>query len=98
MTEFGAGLNIALVILGERLGLYKAMAEAGPMTSDELAQKLGCAERYVREWLNAQAAGGYVGSHLGERVASAASRVRGTAPYPALRPRVSFSSAKVLRF
>jgi 2-polyprenyl-3-methyl-5-hydroxy-6-metoxy-1,4-benzoquinol methylase len=61
VTEFGAGLNIALVILGERLGLYKAMAEAGPMTCDELAQKSGCAERYVREWLNAQAAGGYVG-------------------------------------
>ena len=58
--EMGAAMNAALVILGERLGLYKAMAGAGPMTSAELAQKTGTAERYVREWLAAQAAGGYV--------------------------------------
>jgi len=54
--EMGAAMNAALVILGERLGLYKAMAGAGPMTSTELAQKTGTAERYVREWLAAQAA------------------------------------------
>jgi SAM-dependent methyltransferase len=58
--ELGAAMNAALVILGERLGLYKAMAGAGPMTSAELAQKTGTNERYVREWLAAQAAGGYV--------------------------------------
>jgi SAM-dependent methyltransferase len=58
--EMGAAMNAALVILGERLGLYKAMAGAGPMTSAELAQKTGTTERYVREWLAAQAAGGYV--------------------------------------
>ena len=58
--ELGAAMNAALVILGERLGLYKAMAGAGPMTSAELAQKTGTAERYVREWLAAQAAGGYI--------------------------------------
>src|SRR3989442_1262538 len=46
--------------IGDRLGLYKAMAGAGPLTSAELAQRTGCAERYVREWLAAQAAGGYV--------------------------------------
>lgn len=58
--EMGAAMNTALVLLGERVGLYKAMAGAGPMSSDELAQKTGTSERYVREWLNAQAAGGYV--------------------------------------
>jgi len=47
-------------VLGDRLGLYKAMAESGPITSAELAEKTGTAERYVREWLNAQAAGGFV--------------------------------------
>ena len=46
--------------LGDRLGLYKAMAGAGPITSASLAQRTGTAERYVREWLANQAAGGYV--------------------------------------
>jgi SAM-dependent methyltransferase len=58
--EIGAGMNAALVIIGDKLGLYKAMAGAGPLTSTELAQKTGTTERYVREWLNAQAAGGFV--------------------------------------
>jgi SAM-dependent methyltransferase len=58
--DLGATLSAALVIIGEKLGLYKAMAGAGPMTSVELAKKTGTAERYVREWLAAQAAGGYV--------------------------------------
>ncbi len=46
--------------LGDQLGLYKAMAGSGPITSQELSAQTGAAERYVREWLNAQAAGGYV--------------------------------------
>src|SRR5436853_2440664 len=58
--ELGATVNAGLIVLGDRLGLYKAMAEAGPITSAELAEKTGTAERYVREWLNAQAAGGFV--------------------------------------
>src|ERR1700681_829386 len=58
--ELGATVNAGLIVLGDRLGLYKAMAESGPITSAELAEKTGTAERYVREWLNAQAAGGYV--------------------------------------
>ena len=58
--DLGATLSAALVIIGEKLGLYKAMAGAGPMSSAELAKKTGTAERYVREWLAAQAAGGYV--------------------------------------
>ena len=58
--ELGATVNAGLIVLGDRLGLYKAMAESGPITSAELAEKTGTAERYVREWLNAQAAGGFV--------------------------------------
>ncbi len=58
--EVGATLNTALVVMGDRLGLYKAMAGAGPLTPAELAQRTGTAERYIREWLNAQAAGAYV--------------------------------------
>jgi len=60
LGELGAGMNAALVIIGDKLGLYKAMAGVGPMTSTELAQKTATAERYVREWLSAQAAGGFV--------------------------------------
>src|SRR5580693_5835260 len=60
VEEVGATLNAALVVMGDRLGLYRGLAE-GPLTSAELAGRTGTAERYVREWLNAQAAGGYVG-------------------------------------
>ena len=60
VDEVGATLNTALVVMGDRLGLYRAMAGAGPLTSDELAARVGVSERYTREWLNAQAAGGYV--------------------------------------
>jgi hypothetical protein len=60
LGELGAGMNAALVIIGDKLGLYKAMSGAGPMSSAELAQKTGTTERYVREWLCAQAAGGFV--------------------------------------
>src|SRR5256714_7145283 len=58
--ELGATVNAGLIVIGDRLGLYKAMAQAGPITSAGLAEKTGTAERYVREWLNAQAAGGFV--------------------------------------
>jgi 2-polyprenyl-3-methyl-5-hydroxy-6-metoxy-1,4-benzoquinol methylase len=60
VAELGATLNAALVVIGDRLGLYKAMAGAGPLTPAELAQRTDTNERYVREWLSAQAAGGYV--------------------------------------
>jgi SAM-dependent methyltransferase len=52
-----------LVSLGEKLGLYKALAGAGPTSARELARRTGTAERYVAEWLNAQAAGGYLDYH-----------------------------------
>ena len=58
--DMGAAIHAVLVLLGDRLGLYKAMASGGPMTSSELASRTGTAERYVREWLNANAASGYV--------------------------------------
>jgi len=58
--ELGAAMNAALVLIGEKLGLYKAMAGAGPMTAAELAKKTNTDERYIREWLSAQAAGGFV--------------------------------------
>jgi SAM-dependent methyltransferase len=58
--ELGATVNAGLIVIGDRLGLYKAMAPSGPITPSELAEKTGTAERYVREWLNAQAAGGFV--------------------------------------
>ena len=60
VDEVGATLNTALVVMGDRLGLYRALAGAGPLAPSELADRTGTAERYVREWLNAQAAGGYV--------------------------------------
>jgi SAM-dependent methyltransferase len=63
VTDLSAGYGGVMVSLGHRLGLYKAMAGAGPISSRELAARAGCAERYVREWLNAQVAGGYVAYH-----------------------------------
>src|SRR3954464_11899302 len=60
VEEVGATLNAALVVMGDKLGLYRAMAGAGPLDPAELAGATGVAERYAREWLNNQAAGGYV--------------------------------------
>ena len=57
--DLGATLSAALVVLGDKLGLYKAM-RGGAVTPEELAAKTGTSERYVREWLAAQAAAGYV--------------------------------------
>ena len=58
--DLGAAVSAALVVIGDKLGLYKAMAGAGGLTPAELASRTGTAERYVREWLCAQAASGYV--------------------------------------
>ena len=60
VEEVGAALNTALVVMGDKLGLYQALAGAGPLMPAELAERTGTAERYVQEWLNAQAAGGFV--------------------------------------
>ncbi|HKS10284.1 MAG TPA: hypothetical protein VJS13_12100, partial [Pyrinomonadaceae bacterium] len=58
--DFGASLGSSLAYIGQKLGLYKALAADGPLTSAELAQKTNTNERYVREWLVNQASGGYV--------------------------------------
>jgi SAM-dependent methyltransferase len=61
--DIAAAYGGVMVSLGSKLGLYRAMAGAGPLTAGELAARAGCAERYVREWLNAQAASGYLDYH-----------------------------------
>jgi SAM-dependent methyltransferase len=63
LNDLAAGYGGVMVSIGSKLGLYKAMAAVGPISSQELAHRTGCAERYVREWLNSQAAGGYVVYH-----------------------------------
>ncbi len=60
VDEVGATLNTGLVVLGDKLGYYRAMAASGPVTPSRLAEDTGTAEPYAREWLNAQAAGGWV--------------------------------------
>jgi SAM-dependent methyltransferase len=59
VTDLGASVHAGMVVIGEKLGLYKALA-AGPMSPAELAAKTGTDERYLREWLASQAAGGYI--------------------------------------
>jgi SAM-dependent methyltransferase len=60
VDEVGATLNAGLVVMGDKLGYYRAMADSGPVTPSRLAESTGTAEPYAREWLNAQAAGGFV--------------------------------------
>src|SRR5688572_17066219 len=60
LSDFGGTYHAALVVIGDELGLYKAMASDSPLSPAALAAKTGTAERYIREWLNANAAGGYV--------------------------------------
>src|SRR5262249_13343430 len=59
VTDLGAAVHSGMVVIGEKLGLSKALA-AGPMNSGELAAKTKTDERYLREWLASQAAGGYI--------------------------------------
>ena len=63
VNDLGASLAGASILLGDRLGLYKAMADGEAITSAELAKKTGLHERYVREWLAGQAASGYIDYH-----------------------------------
>jgi hypothetical protein len=60
VTDIAAAFSGVMTNIGHKLGLYKAMAGAGWVSSEQLAQKTGTHERYVREWLNNQTAGGYV--------------------------------------
>src|SRR3982751_3598860 len=66
VEDVGAVLGGAMVVIGDKLGLYRAMAGAGSLTPAELAARTGTTERYVREWLSAQSARGYV-CHDGQR-------------------------------
>jgi SAM-dependent methyltransferase len=59
-ADVGAAVSVALVSVGDRIGLYRAMGDSAPVTAAVLAERTGTHERYVREWLNNQAAGGYV--------------------------------------
>src|SRR5262245_16752950 len=59
VADLCAAGHAGMVVIGEKLGLYKALA-AGPMTSAQLAKKTQTDERYLREWLSSQAAGGYI--------------------------------------
>jgi ubiquinone/menaquinone biosynthesis C-methylase UbiE len=63
LADLSGAQGGVMMNLGHRLGLYKALAGAGPLASGELARRTGCAERYVREWLHAQVAGGYLAYH-----------------------------------
>ena len=60
VQDMGAAATAPLVVIGDKLGLYKAMADGEPLTPGDLAQRTGCRERYLREWLCQQAASGYV--------------------------------------
>ena len=60
MGDLGAALTASMVVIGDKLGLYRAMSDGAPVTSHELAERTGTGERSVREWLSAQAAAGYV--------------------------------------
>jgi 2-polyprenyl-3-methyl-5-hydroxy-6-metoxy-1,4-benzoquinol methylase len=60
LDDFGATFHSAMAVIGDKLGLYKTLAEGGPATSVELAARTKTTERYVREWLASQVAGGYV--------------------------------------
>jgi SAM-dependent methyltransferase len=63
VQDMGAALHAALILIGDKLGLYRAMADGAPLTPAELAARTGTSTRYVREWLNANAAGNYVQYH-----------------------------------
>jgi len=58
--DLGAALSASLVVIGDRLGLYRAMSDGEPVSPEELAQRTDTDARYIREWLSNQAAGGYV--------------------------------------
>ena len=60
VQDMGAAIHASLIVIGDKLGLYKAMDAAGPLTPAELSAKAHTDERYTREWLNANAASGYI--------------------------------------
>ena len=65
VVDMGGAALMASVIVGEELGLYRAMADGTPVTPEQLAERTGCNARLLREWLSAQAASGYVEHEAG---------------------------------
>lgn len=63
VTDLSSSYGGVMISIGNKLGLYKAMANAGPLNATEIAQRAHCAERYVREWLHSQVAGSYILYH-----------------------------------
>ncbi len=63
VNDLSASYGGVMISIGNKLGLYQTMAKAGPLSAVEIAQRANCAERYVREWLNSQVAGGYINYH-----------------------------------
>jgi 2-polyprenyl-3-methyl-5-hydroxy-6-metoxy-1,4-benzoquinol methylase len=72
LGDIGGAASVPLVRIGDALGLYRTLVEIGPATAEDLAAATGCAPRYVREWLSAQAASGYVSHAQGRFSLSAA--------------------------
>ena len=66
LGDIGGAVSVPLVRIGDTLGLYRTLKEIGPSSADELAKAAGCSARYVREWLSAQAASGYVRHERGK--------------------------------
>ncbi len=66
LPETAAAMSVLMAIIGDKVGLFKAMAGAGPITSEALADKTGTSERYVREWLSALAAAEWVDYHAND--------------------------------
>jgi SAM-dependent methyltransferase len=60
VQDMGAAMHAPLIVIGDKLGLYRAMGDGTPVTPAQLAERTGTAERYIREWLNANAAGHFV--------------------------------------
>ena len=88
--DVGALLGGAMVVIGDKLGLYRAMAGAGPLSPAELAARTGTVERYVREWSSAQAARGYASVSIAPVSVSRASSPR-SASHTRSRPSASSS-------
>ncbi len=68
ITDLGATVHAGNVVIGDRLGLYRALSEIGPADAAALAHHTGTSERYLREWLAGQAAGGYVSTDADARM------------------------------
>src|SRR5882724_4619924 len=60
LNDMGGAFTMALAYIGDRLGIFRTMDGAGPLTSQELADKSGLNERYIREWLNAMTTAEYI--------------------------------------